>query len=294
MGTDYAFDDSAWRVVRPREVEFISYPYEWAFGQLKDAALLTLDIQAEALKAGMTLKDASAFNVVFEGAKPVMIDALSFERRAEDEPWVAYRQFCQHFLAPLALMATRDVRFGLLSRDFIDGVPLDLAARLVPGMSRLNMGLAMHIHMHSRGQSKPGEGGPTAASTAKVSTGRLEALIDSLRRSIDGLRWDPPKTGWSAYGETTSYTAEGAESKRVLVERLMAATSGERGLGSGRQHRRVQFPGRRCGPAGHRPRLRVRRGGVVAPRAAQATRNERIAHGHGPDEPEPGARLGAH
>ncbi len=206
VGTDYAFDDSAWGVVRPREVEFISYPYEWAFGQLKDAALLTLDVQAEALKAGMTLKDASAFNVVFEGAKPVMIDALSFERRAEDEPWVAYRQFCQHFLAPLALMATRDVRFGLLSRDFIDGVPLDLAARLVPGTSRLNMGLAMHIHMHSRGQSKPGEGGPTAASTAKVSTGRLEALIDSLRRSIDGLRWDPPKTGWSAYGETTSYT----------------------------------------------------------------------------------------
>ena len=232
VGTDYAFDDSAWGVVRPREVEFISYPYEWAFGQLKDAALLTLDVQAEALKAGMTLKDASAFNVVFEGAQPVMIDALSFERRAEDEPWVAYRQFCQHFLAPLALMATRDVRFGLLSRDFIDGVPLDLAARLVPGMSRLNMGLAMHIHMHSRGQSKPGEGGPTAASTAKVSTGRLEALIDSLRRSIDGLRWDPPKTGWSAYGETTSYTPEGAESKRVLVERLLAATSGERVSGT--------------------------------------------------------------
>jgi len=180
-----------------------------------------------ALTAGMTLKDASAFNIAFEGARPVMIDVLSFERREPDAPWVAYRQFCQHFLAPLALMATRDVRLGLLSREFIDGVPLDLAGRLLPGTSRLNMGLGMHIHMHSRGQSKPGEAGPSSAPAAKVSTGRLEALIDSLRRSIEGLRWEPPKSGWSAYGETTSYTAQGAESKRVLVERLLAATSGE-------------------------------------------------------------------
>jgi ribosomal protein L11 methylase PrmA len=227
VGPELAFDENAWRVLRPREVGFVSYPYEWAFGQLKDAALLTLELQAEALRAGMTLKDASAFNVVFEGGKPVMIDALSFERRAADAPWVAYRQFCQHFLAPLALMASRDVRLGVLSRDFIDGIPLDLAAHLLPGTSRLNMGLGMHIHMHSRGQSKPGDGGSTSSSTAKVSTGRLEALIDSLRRSIEGLRWDPPKTGWSAYGETTSYTAAAAASKKALVERLLANTSGE-------------------------------------------------------------------
>jgi ribosomal protein L11 methylase PrmA len=81
--------------------------------------------------------------------------------------------------------------------------------------------------MHSRGQSKPGAEGGRAAAAARVSTSRLEALIDSLRRSIDGLRWDPPTSGWSAYGETTSYTPEAAASKRQIVQRLLAAAGGD-------------------------------------------------------------------
>jgi ribosomal protein L11 methylase PrmA len=210
----------------------VSYPYEWTFGQLKDAALLTLAAQTDALAAGMTLKDASAYNVVFDGARPVLIDALSFEKRKPDAPWAAYRQFCQHFLAPLALMALRDVRCGLLLRDFIDGIPLDLASRLLPGSSRLRMGLAMHIHLHARAQRQADgprgsgrEGG--AGSAPRVSTTRMEALIDSLRQAVEGLKWQPPRTGWSAYGETTSYSARAAASKRTLVERFVRATTGE-------------------------------------------------------------------
>jgi len=91
-------------------VPFISYPYEWSFGQLKDAVLVTLAIQKRAMKAGMSLKDASAYNIQFYRGKPILVDTLSFEAYREGEPWVAYRQFCQHFLAPLALMAIRDVR----------------------------------------------------------------------------------------------------------------------------------------------------------------------------------------
>ncbi|MGZ8481529.1 MAG: SAM-dependent methyltransferase, partial [Candidatus Limnocylindria bacterium] len=109
-------------------VEAISYPYEWCFGQLQAAALLTLDIQSRALDAGMRLRDASAYNVQFEAGRPIFIDSLSFEVAPDTEPWPAYRQFCEHFLAPLALMALRDPRCGLMLRDFIDGIPLDLAA----------------------------------------------------------------------------------------------------------------------------------------------------------------------
>ncbi|MDQ3937786.1 MAG: SAM-dependent methyltransferase, partial [Chloroflexota bacterium] len=151
-----AFDSQAWMVLKPRPLEFISYPYEWTFGQLKDAALLTLAAQRDAITVGMTLKDASAYNVQFDNGQPLLIDALSFERRQDDEPWVAYRQFCQHFLAPLALMALRDVRCGLLLRDFVDGIPLDLAATLLPWRSRLRTGLAAHLHLHARAQQRHG------------------------------------------------------------------------------------------------------------------------------------------
>ncbi|HUG48928.1 MAG TPA: SAM-dependent methyltransferase [Candidatus Limnocylindria bacterium] len=223
-----AFDDRAWKVLEVERVPFVSYPYEWTFGQLKDAALLTLDVQAAAIEAGMTLKDASAYNVLFDGARPVLIDGLSFEHRAEDEPWVAYRQFCQHFLAPLALMALRDVRAGLLLRDFIDGIPLDLAAGLLPGSSRLRLGLAAHLHLHARAQRDHATDGARPDNrAAKLSRGRLEALIESLRSAVGGLRWQPSGTEWSEYGETTSYSPAGAASKRVIVERFLGATDGE-------------------------------------------------------------------
>ena len=97
----------------------------------------------------MRLKDASAYNVQFARGRPILIDSLSFEVADLTEPWLAYRQFCEHFLAPLALMAHRDVRCGLMLRDFIDGIPLDLAAGLLPGRTRLNLGLSAHLHLHA-------------------------------------------------------------------------------------------------------------------------------------------------
>lgn len=90
----------AYKIIKPDLVQFISYPYEWSFSQLQDAALATLAIQKLALELGMVLKDASAYNLQFHHGKPVLLDTLSFEVYQEGAPWVAYRQYCQHFLAP--------------------------------------------------------------------------------------------------------------------------------------------------------------------------------------------------
>jgi hypothetical protein len=144
---------AAYKVVRPRRLAFVSYPYEWCFSHLKDAALATLRIQRRALARGMWLKDASAYNIQLDarhGGRQVLIDTLSLERYSEGRPWVAYRQFCQHFLAPLALMARCDARLGQLLRVHLDGVPLDLASGLLPWRTRLSPGLLMHVHLHAR------------------------------------------------------------------------------------------------------------------------------------------------
>ena len=95
--------DIAYKVIQPQPVRLISYPFEWSFSQYQDAALLTLAIQRHALGRGMSLKDCSAYNVQFDEGRPVLIDTLSLEQYPEGQPWVAYRQFCQHFLAPLVL-----------------------------------------------------------------------------------------------------------------------------------------------------------------------------------------------
>jgi len=208
--------DEAIAIIEPEIVTNVSYPYEWCFSQLKDAALTTLDIQRRALDKGMALKDASAFNIQFHKGKPTLIDTLSFEKYKEGQPWIAYRQFCQHFLAPLALMSTVDARLNLGLRDHIDGIPLDLASKLVPWKTRLNFGLFLHLHVHTKAQTKLAEP-QTGSQNRTISKVSLLGLVDSLRSAINGLRWNPTGTTWSDYYSNTNYTDAAMEEKKRLV-----------------------------------------------------------------------------
>lgn len=229
MPNEFAFDPAtAHAVLRPELIEFVSYPYEWSFSQLKDAAILTLDAQVLAAQEGYTLRDATAYNVQFQRGRPILIDTLSFHRAEPGAPWSAYRQFCEHFLAPLALMAHRDVRAGLFLRANLDGIPLDLAARLLPGRTRLNLGLASHIHAHARAQAHYAD--PTAtprlASSLRLSPFKQAALLDSLRRTVDGLHWEPRGTAWADYADRTSYGDQAATLKDDVVRSMLEAAGG--------------------------------------------------------------------
>lgn len=208
----------AWKLLRPEQVPFISYPYEWCFGQLKDAALLTLELQMRALTHGLSLRDASAYNVQFIGGRPVFIDTLSFEVLREGQPWVAYGQFCRHFLAPLALMAKVDVRLSQLLRSHVDGVPLDLASRLLPWRTRLSPGLGLHLHLHAKSQARFSGETRGKAQVRAISLNQLRAIADSLASAVRGLRWQPGGTEWYDYYEANNtYGGEGLKEKEKLV-----------------------------------------------------------------------------
>lgn len=210
--------DQAFKVIQPEFVPFISYPYEWSFGLLKEAALATLSIQKRALKAGMTLKDASAYNLQFVRGRAVLIDSLSFDIYNEGEPWVAYRQFCQHFLAPLALMAHTDIRLNQLLRVYIDGVPLDLASRLLPFRSRLDFGLLTHLHLHARLQKQSAN--PTdqpSGGSGKMTKQAMLGLIESLQSAVKKLIWKPSGTEWGDYYNIINYSDAGFRHKQNLV-----------------------------------------------------------------------------
>jgi ribosomal protein L11 methylase PrmA len=221
-----AMTTEAHAVIVPQELPFISYPYEWSFGELKDAALLTLEVQGLASNAGFTLRDASAYNVQFLDGRPVLIDTLSFERATAGAPWGAYRQFCEHFLAPLALMAHRDIRLGQMLRRFVDGIPLDLAATLLPARTKLDVGLAGHVHAHASALKRAA--GKAERSTPAKGMGALRqsALLDSLRRTIEHLSWHPRGTDWAEYAEHTSYDATATTAKDDLVRRFLESAGG--------------------------------------------------------------------
>jgi hypothetical protein len=214
---------SAYKILQPELITFISYPYEWNFSALKDAALTMLHIQRTALQHGMILKDASAYNIQFHHGKPILIDSLSFQRWREGRPWDGYRQFCQHFFAPLALMAYQDFRLSQLLKSFIDGIPLDLASRLLPAKTYLRLPLLTHIHLHSRMQRRATFSTLKIPdnNSRKISKNSLLGMNDDLQRGISALQWNPGQTRWADYYETFSYSEPSIEHKQEYVRQFI-------------------------------------------------------------------------
>jgi hypothetical protein len=220
-GDSVPMTSGGYKILKPQQLAFISYPYEWSFSQMQDAAIATLRIQQIALEHGMSLKDASAYNIQFVDGQPTFIDTLSFETYVE-RPWVAYKQFCQHFLGPLALMSLVDVRMAKLLRDYIDGLPLDLVARLLPVKARLRPGLLAHIILHAGSQQKHAKPTPGKKVEQKAMTmprRSLDGLIDSLMSSVKGLKWAIPQTEWADYyAANNNYQDKAMKAKHKLVK----------------------------------------------------------------------------
>jgi ribosomal protein L11 methylase PrmA len=222
VSLELALNEQACCVIEPERIPFISYPYEWCFSQLKEAALLTLEIQKTAFEYGMVLKDASAYNVQFYKGRPIFIDTLSFEKYEQGQPWAAYRQFCQQFLAPLALMSYCDIRLRRLLRTNIDGIPLDLASKLLPWRSWLSPALALHIHMHARSQQHYSAASLKQRPLRSLSQTAFRGLIDSLESAVRKLRWTATRTVWGKYYSHTNYSEEAMEKKKEIVSGLLA------------------------------------------------------------------------
>jgi ribosomal protein L11 methylase PrmA len=219
--------EPAYKVIKPDRVPFISYPYEWSFSQYKDAALATLEVQKMALAHGMVLRDASAYNVQFVGGRPLLIDTLSFGEYKAGEPWTAYRQFCQHFLAPLALAARVDPALTQLMRVYIDGVPLPLAAKLLPLSSRVSLGLYTHISLHARFQKRHESAAKRPA--GQMSRTSLEGMIANLESTVRALKLRRMQTEWADYYQgNNNYTDDTLAEKTEITKEFMLKIRPER------------------------------------------------------------------
>lgn len=220
-------DDRRYMIILPQQIPFISYPYEWSFSQLKDAALLTLRMQRIAFKYGMILKDASAYNVQFIGKKPIHIDTLSFKKYVPGEPWDGYRQFCEHFLAPLAVARYTSYDILKILQSDLEGIPLGVACSLLPGHARLGKGLFAHLYLHNASQKRYEDAGAATATVSKrkVSTFALEGIMASLERTVKALRPPNQKTEWANYYTFTNYSDEAFQKKQKLVRDLLKKVS---------------------------------------------------------------------
>jgi hypothetical protein len=235
--------DETGLVIRPEQVPWISYPYEWCFEQYQDAALTTLRIQSLALKFGMTLKDSSAYNIQFINGSPKLIDTLSFDQYAE-VPWAAYGQFCRHFLAPLLLMAHVDTRLAKMTQTYIDGIPIDLADTLLRGKG--GFAAWQHIHLHAKAINSYGQDGKKADKPVQLTMKKtlLVSIIDSLTRVVKELKPKNKITEWGDYYQSTNYSDESAAHKERLVQQFLenagpVSLAWDLGANDGRYSRRA-------------------------------------------------------
>ncbi|MEO3747745.1 class I SAM-dependent methyltransferase [Plantactinospora sp. B5E13] len=216
-------------VLRHERIPFVSYPYEWSFGMLRDTALLHLEILRAALPAGFTTKDGSAYNLQWRGAEPVFIDVGSFEPVRDGEPWAGYRQFCQTLLYPLLLQAHLGLDFQPWLRSRIDGLEAGQLRGLFGGTRRFRAGVLKHVHLHDTLQARYADtsSGSVRAQLKDAGFSRdlVLATVGSLDRLVRRLDRQPPASHWSGYRETCTYSADDRTAKeRFVVEALAGAS----------------------------------------------------------------------
>lgn len=211
------FTDSPdwYQTLQPEVIPFISYPYEWCFDMWKDAALGTLEAAKEAMDFGMMLKDASAYNLQWHNGKMTFIDTLSFEKYDDTKPWIAYRQFCEHFLAPLALMHYLKEPLPTLFVAYPDGIPLLVTKKLLPAKSKFHLHSYLHLHVQARMAQKKSKQQTTPTTT--FSRKKLLNILMSLEAAVKSYSLNQRSGVWSEYYEEANQRADYVAQKKQII-----------------------------------------------------------------------------
>lgn len=207
-------------------VPVVSYPYEWTFSMLQDAALLHLDLVRRCIADGLACKDGTPYNVQFVGSRPTFIDVGSFEP-LRSEPWPGYRQFCSLFLYPLLVEAHVDVSFAPFLRGSLEGITPDEAAKLLRGRARLHRGVLSHVTLQAAAARRYEARVDPAADLVRTSgtnVAIVEALTQRMAKLVRNLPTPTSPTEWSDYSDRRHYSGAAlTEKDRFVVQALREA-----------------------------------------------------------------------
>jgi hypothetical protein len=218
--------DASAAVVEHERIPFVSYPYEWPFQMLKDAALLHLEILGRCLPHDLILKDSSAFNVQFIGSEPIFIDILSFARLEPGEPWIGYNQFCKLFLYPLMLQAYKQVPFQSWLRSELEGLDPVTFSHLMSLRDLLRPGVFTHVSLQAWMQKRMAAARYSVRSKIKSASLPKSAIannIRGLRRLVHRLEVKVHDSTWVDYTQTHSYSDASMRQKEDFVRQAVAS-----------------------------------------------------------------------
>jgi ribosomal protein L11 methylase PrmA len=222
---------SGQRLLEHQRVRFLSYPYEWSFAALQAAALFHLDLHLTLLERDATLSDASAYNVQFDGTRPIFIDLLSLRPYQDGQLWTGHRQFCEQFLNPLLLTARNGVPFQRWYRGAMEGIAAADLSAVLSWHQKASWRMLAHVVAPAKLQRAAERGLVSVGTRSKQRTlpkSAFVGLLQTLRAWI--ARLEPRHAeaaggagGWTTYAATNTYTSDAAEAKRRFVAEFAAA-----------------------------------------------------------------------
>jgi hypothetical protein len=177
---------SVYVIIKPDQIPFLSYPFEWSYRQWRKVVLSFLEINLIALKYGMILKDATPYNFYLHQGNSLLLDTSSFSFFKSPDYWNSYRQFCEEMLGPLALMHYNGHKWGRLTRASHRGLAVDFISQNLPFKSRLNLTCLIHLHLHAKSYNKTDRS--SSKNEGGLSNEKLNELFLMIKSTV--LKWD--------------------------------------------------------------------------------------------------------
>ena len=211
------------KIIEHKSIPYISYPYEWSFAQLKEAALFHLDFNLFLLKMNATLIDSSAYNVQFIGNKPVFIDTLSIEKYREGSPWLGHKQFCENFLNPLILKSKKGIKFNNWFKGNLEGIETEDLDKLLGFFQKFSYNIFVHVYLLNKLDQKFKSKKSLQPMNKKsfFSKKNLVSLLNQLRKFIFNLNDYKSITIWDDYSSNNSYSKDDEEKKKDIVKNFI-------------------------------------------------------------------------
>ena len=228
--SDIAGASGGHTLLKHPELPMVTYPYEWCFQQMKEAALLQLDLYLESLEFGVTLSDATAFNVQFMHGRPIFIDTLSFVPYTPGQFWNGQEQFTEQFLNPLLLTAYSGVPFNDIYRGSMAGVSSDLISAVTPLHKKLSWRYFNYIHLPRQSKKRSLSSGAEGVRKieGKLPKEGFQFILKQLRGWTNALSAPEAPSTWISYTQTRTYEDRSVEQKvRFVADAVAQAEPGQ-------------------------------------------------------------------